>query len=225
MQARQANSPTADQALSQLCEAYWRPLYAFFRRQVHHAEDAQDLTQGLFVSLLQRDFVHNVDADRGRLRAFLIAAARHFLSNEQARQRTVKRGGGIRHLSIDWTAAEDRFQSIDRGLSADTIFDREWAVALLDRVLQQLQQDYAGRGKQRLFDLLSPALSEGEFNYESVCRELKVSNDAARVALHRLRRKYRELLRREIAETTEHDRDIDDELQELFRILLAARPA
>lgn len=210
--------------MNQLCGAYWRPLYAFFRRQVRDVDRAQDLTQEFFLSLLQRDFVNNVDEQSGRLRAFLIAAARHFLSNQRVRQRAVKRGGQVQHLSIDWQAAEQRFQAKDPQLSPERLFDREWAVAVLDRVLLQLQQDYAGKGKQRLFEVLSASLGtqSDAVNYESVARQLEISRDAARVAMHRIRRKYREVLRREIAETMLDSDHVDDELNQLLQILTAS---
>lgn len=220
--ARDADEPAARDALSCLCKAYWYPLYAYIRRAGHSADAAQDLTQEFFTRLLERDFLAAVDRSRGRFRSFLLASCRHFLSNERDRERAQKRGGGRPVLSFQATDAETRYsrEPVD-DMTPDRLFERRWALTLLDRVLDRLCAEFHARGKTDQFEYLRRYLV-GDSDapaYAEVARHLDSTPGAVKVLVHRLRQRYRELLREEIAPTVDTPDQVDEELRQLFRAL------
>ena len=216
-----ADTAQARQALDDLCRIYWPPLYAFVRRRGHSVADAQDSTQEFFARLLERRDLVRVDPAKGRFRSYLLASMTHFLANEWDRARAQKRGGGAAHLSIDAGQAEAWYlREVADVLTPERVFERRWALSLLNDVLAGLQREYAAAGKDALFRELKGALS-GEVpiaNYAAVGARLGLSEGAVKVAAHRLRVRYRERLRTEVARTVEQPEEIDEEL----RFLLAA---
>jgi RNA polymerase sigma-70 factor (ECF subfamily) len=220
--ARQRATPEADAALAALCRAYWYPLYAYIRRQVQTAEQAEDLTQEFFARLLEKDYLGSVDRTRGRFRAFLLACCKHFLANERDRAGARKRGGGCSILSLDFpsAAARYRLEPADT-LTAEKLFDRRWALTLLDRTLDQLGQEYAGAGKGELFEGLKATLvgGVGKLSHAEVAQSLGMTEPAVKKAAQRLRERYRAVLRELIAETVDGPGEIDDEIQTLFAVL------
>jgi len=192
------------------------------RRQTKDMHEAQDLTQGFFTSLLSRDAFAELHPDRGRFRSFLLAAAKHFVCNEWDKQAAVIRGGKVVLHSLDYEFGERQLsQELSREQSAEMIFERRWAVAMLDRVLNRLRDEYKLTDRMPLFECLSPFLSgdqDGE-GYPSVCETLQLSPEAARVAAHRMRKRYRQILREEIAHTTATPQDVDGEIRHLFAAL------
>ena len=213
------SSPDREEALAALCEAYWHPLYVFARRQGHNSTDAQDLTQAFFTRLLERNDFAGLRPERGRFRAFLLASMRHFLANEWDRSKAKKRGGGIRHFSIDFARGENRYLAEPADTrTPESTFDREWALALLELVHQKLCERYAHKGQANLFEKLKDLLTgspTGE-SYETIAKDLEMTEGAVRVAVHRLRRRFGELLRAEIAQTVADEDEIDDEIRFLF---------
>ncbi len=215
--AGQKSDTQARQALEELCRTYWYPLYAYVRRQGHSKEDAEDLTQAFFARFLEKNYLAGLDRERGKFRAFLLASLKHFLANEWDRSHRQKRGGGAPLLSLDWQQADDRYR-IDPAdhLSPDKLYDRAWAVTLLERVICQLRDESAD---QRQFEALKTFLTvaTNTVPYRQIATELRVSEAAARTAVHRLRRRYRELLHHEIAHTLANPTLIAEELRALFR--------
>jgi len=222
LSARDKNSTESQHALEKLCRNYWYPLYAFVRRQGHGPHDAEDLTQEFFARLLEKDFLKLVAREKGRFRTFLLAALKHFLANEWDRARAQKRGGGQIHLPLDTADAETRYQvESAHELPADKIYEQRWALTLLEQVLQRLRKEYATSGKENLFEQLKSTLS-GERNslpYAEIAARLKTSEGAVKVSVHRLRQRYRELLRDEIAQTVSTPEEVEDELRNLFAAL------
>jgi RNA polymerase sigma-70 factor (ECF subfamily) len=220
--ARASDAVEAREALARLCEAYWYPLYAYIRRAGYCADMAQDLTQEFFARLLERDFLAAVDQDRGRFRSFLLAACRHFLANERDRERAQKRGGGRPVLSFHSRDAETRYsrEPVD-DLTPDRLFERRWALTLLDRVLGRLREEYCARGKGEQFDWLRTYLvgDRNALAYAEVARKLGTTPGAIKVLVHRLRQRYRELLHEEIAPTVETPEQVDEEIRQLFTAL------
>jgi RNA polymerase sigma-70 factor (ECF subfamily) len=217
-----ADSTRARDALEKLCRNYWPPIYAFVRRQGHNPHDAQDLTQEFFARLLERNSLANVDQAKGRFRSFLLASLKHFLANEWDKANAKKRGGGRPPISIDAAAAESScvFEPADL-LTADKIFERRWALALLDQVLRRLREEYARDGREKQFEQLKLTLTEASRSvpYAEIAVRLGTSEGAVKVAVHRLRQRYRELLRAEIADTVADPREIEDEIRNLFAAL------
>jgi RNA polymerase sigma-70 factor (ECF subfamily) len=212
-------TPEGDQALAVLCERYWYPVYAHIRRQERNAEAAADLTQEFFARLLEKHFLQDVRRERGRFRSFLFAAVRHFLSNERDRARTQKRGGGVPTLPIDVETAEGRYrrEPVD-DVTPEKLFDRQWAVALLEHVLDQLREEMEVAGKGTQFARLKPLITgePDDEGYRGVGLELGIGEGAARVATHRLRRRYRDLLRGAIADLVDAAGEIETELRHLI---------
>jgi RNA polymerase sigma factor (sigma-70 family) len=215
-------STDASEALEHLCRTYWYPLYAYVRRKGHAPADAQDLTQDFFARFLGREYLKLVDRNRGRFRTFLLSSLNHFLVNEWRKTRTVKRGGTHQIVSLDERTAEGRYlaEPIDE-LSPDRIYEKRWAVALLEAVMMRLRDDYACTGKQPLFDTLKfhvwgDAKME---SYNALSGQLGMSEGAVRVAVHRLRERFRDLLRDEVGRTVESPAEIDEELRELVATL------
>lgn len=216
--AMQDGTPQGDAALADLCQAYWYPVYAFIRRHERDSETTADLTQAFFAQLLEKRVLRDVRRERGRFRSFLFAAVRHFLSNERDRARTLKRGGGIRIVPIDVDAAEGRYRREPADdVTPERLFDRQWAIALLERVLGQLREEMDAAGKGAQFAHLRPLLGgEPDEGYRAVAEALGASDGATRVAVHRLRRRYRDLLRGAIAELVESPEEIEEELRHLM---------
>jgi RNA polymerase sigma-70 factor (ECF subfamily) len=219
--ARDQDSPHSAEALEELCRAYWYPLYAYVRRQGHSPHDAQDLTQEFFARLLHKDYLHAVAREKGRFRSFLLVALRRFLLNEWDRSRTQKRGGGQALVSLDTSTAERRYQTEPSPeLPPDRIYERRWALTLLARSIARLKGEFARLGKAHEYEQLKGFLTaeRGEINYASIARELRLSEGAARVAAHRLRKRFRELFREEIAHTVSAE-ELDDEIRHLMAVL------
>jgi RNA polymerase sigma factor (sigma-70 family) len=227
LQVKDKPSPDAQEALADLCRAYWYPLYALIRRRSRDGHQAQDLTQEFFARLLEKDFLCGVDPARGRFRAFLLAAVKHFLANEWDKENAAKRGGGRRilsldGLSLDWNSGESRFLTEpSHELTPERLFERQWAIALLDRVLGRLRDEYVDAEKLAQFEVLQPFLSldRQTANYTDAATRLDSTESAVRVAAHRLRKRYRSLLRDEIANTVATAAEVDDELRYLFSVL------
>jgi RNA polymerase sigma-70 factor (ECF subfamily) len=217
--AGQSRSRESQDALATLCGLYWYPLYAYARRRLDNVDDAQELTQAFFVQLLEKDYLQEADPRRGRFRSFLLAAFSHFLSNELGKLRAQKRGGGRQLITLDFQAGERQYhlEPADHA-TPETIFERRWALTLLEQTLACLREEFASAGKQSLFESLKETLTgEGPSRpYVQVARELGISETAVKVAVHRLRRRYQELIRAEIAQTVARPQDVDDELRDLF---------
>ena len=210
------------QALARLCQVYWYPLYAFVRRHGHGPHDAQDLTQEFFVRLLEKDYLGDVDRSKGKFRSFLLAALKHFLSKERARAKTLKRGGGRTLLPLDTLSAEDRYRrEPEDNATAEKLFERRWALTLLDRVLTRLSEEYETTGKRAMFEQLQGCLTGDSdlLPYAELAARLGTTEGAVKVAVHRLRRRYRGVLREEIAQTVADPAEIDDEIHQLFSAL------
>jgi DNA-directed RNA polymerase specialized sigma24 family protein len=218
-----AANPTPDSraSLANICKAYWPPVYAFVRRTGYDPDQAQDLTQAFFATMLEKNYLGEANRERGRFRTFLLAAVKHFLANEWDKEHALKRGGGQTAVAIDPLEAEEWFApEVVEERTPETLFARGWALSLLARVMEKLRVEYSGLGKADYFDKLSPLL-DGDppaKAYDALALELAASPGALRVAVHRMRRRYRDLLRAELAETVSTPAEIDEEI----RFLLAA---
>jgi RNA polymerase sigma factor (sigma-70 family) len=208
----------ADAALADLCRLYWYPLYAYVRRRGHDAAEAEDLTQGFFARLLEKNGLASVTPDRGRFRSFLLTACQNFLANEHERANALKRGGG-RVVSLD--DADTRYRrEPDHGETPERLFERRWALELLDQALRRLRDEYQKKGKAQLFDALKGTLAGGgSAPYAELAATLGLTEGAVKATVHRLRGRYAELLREEIGETVAAPAEIDDEVRALFRAL------
>jgi RNA polymerase sigma-70 factor (ECF subfamily) len=218
------HGPAAREALADLCRGYWYPLYAFLRRRGHPSADAQDLTQGFFARLLEKDALRRAEPGRGRFRSFLLASLKNFVANEHDRNEALKRGGGreVLSLSFDFAAAENRYRldpADEHTPEAD--FDRRWALALLERVRSELRREWTAAGKAAVFDRLERHLTgeRADVSYREQAESLGMTEGAVKTAVHRLRRRFREVLRAEIAETVATEDEIDDEVRALFDAL------
>jgi RNA polymerase sigma-70 factor (ECF subfamily) len=220
--AKGPSSPPVQEALAILCATYWYPLYAYIRHQGFSVEQTEDLTQGFFANLLEQHSLQVVDRAKGKFRAFLLTACKHYLANERRRAKAQKRGGGRTFLSLDFEDAEARYRQepVDK-LTPEKLFERRWVLALLDQVLGQLRQEFVDKGKGKLFDRLRVFLlgQEGVVPHGRVAEELDMTPGAVKVAVHRLRRRFRELVRAEIARTVDSAEAVDDEIRELFAAL------
>ena len=220
--ASNQRSADAQQALTELCETYWYPLYAYVRRRVESVHEAQDLTQAFFCHLLEKETIAKARPDRGRFRAFLLTALKNFLANEWDKARAEKRGGGRTKLSLDFDSAESRFQLEPfHELTPEKLFQRQWVFTLLNRVLDSLQTELAQAGKQDHFKQLKGALT-GEAtadDYARAAEMLGITPAAAKQAAYRMRKRYREMFRREVARTTAREEEISDEMPRLLRTL------
>jgi RNA polymerase sigma-70 factor (ECF subfamily) len=209
-------------ALEKLCQTYWYPLYAYVRRRGHSPEDAQDLTQEFFAQLLERQSLAHANPNRGRFRSFLLTAMNHFLTDEWKKARAKKRGGGCPNLSLDWAAAEERFdlEPADNA-TPDRIFEKQWALTLLGEVLSRLEREYQGQEKTDLFAALKQSLmgTRESQPYAELAVRLDMNESAVKVAVHRLRKRYRELIRDEIAGTLDGIQNVEAEMQHLFSVL------
>jgi RNA polymerase sigma-70 factor (ECF subfamily) len=215
-------APSARQALADLCQSYWFPLYAYIRRRGHDPDRAQELTQDLFVRLLEKDVLAAADPARGRFRAFLRAVCADFLANRRDWEGARKRGGDRVFIPINVAEAEGRYAAEPgHEWTAERIFDRSWALTLLGRVLDLLRREYEQAGQAAAFAALSPVLTEGAgaVPYATLAARLGTTEGAVRVAVHRLRRRYGALLRTEIATTVGSPTEVDDEIRDLFSAL------
>ncbi len=213
--------PGAREALEKLCRTYWYPLYAYVRRCGHDAPDAQDLTQEFFARFLESKALRDVSREKGRFRAFLLAAMNHFLANEWKRGQTLKRGGAVSIISLDETTAEERYRlEPATDLTPEKIYQQRWALTLLDQVLVRLREEHVAAGTGELFERLRVFLSDakGAMSYAEAAAKTGLSEAAARQTVHRLRRRYRELLRAEIAHTVSSPQEIDEEIRHLFAV-------
>jgi RNA polymerase sigma-70 factor (ECF subfamily) len=218
-------SPETERALADLCQRYWFPLYVYVRRRIGNVEEARDLTQEFFARLLERKIIARADPQRGRFRSFLLTSLQHFLANEWQKQRTQKRGGAQRRLPLDFDSKDSQV-SVEpaHDWTAERLFERQWALTLLDGVLADLRQEYEAAGRTRWFEQLKPFLAGDTKTapYADAAAALQVSEGAVRVAAHRLRKRYRELLRREVAQTVADDADVEDEIRALFAAVTPA---
>jgi RNA polymerase sigma-70 factor (ECF subfamily) len=219
--AAAGRGPSAESrdALAALCQTYWYPLYAYARRHLPSAHDAQDQTQAFFAELLEKDYLQAADPRRGKFRSFLLTAFKHFLSRQRERDGARKRGGGHSLVSLDFHDGERRYglEPADPA-TPETIYERRWALAILEQSLNRLRQEMADAGKEKQFECLKATL-EGEGpqeSYAQIAGQVGMSEQAVKVAVHRLRRRYQELLRAEIAQTVASAEEVEDELRDLF---------
>jgi RNA polymerase sigma-70 factor (ECF subfamily) len=221
LEARKSDSPGAEAALERLCRTYWYPLYVFVRRKGHSPEDAQDLTQEFFARFLERKYFALAEQGRGKFRTFLLRSLEHFLINEWAKTQAAKRGGPNRTISWDETAAEERYakESVD-GEAPDAVYEKRWALSLLEQVMEQLRAEFAGP-RRELFDALKMSLwgEPAEDSYQAIGAKLGMAPGAVKVAAHRMRQRYRDLLRAEVALTVSTPAEVDEELRHLAAIL------
>jgi RNA polymerase sigma-70 factor (ECF subfamily) len=220
--AGEAASPQAAVALEELCRAYWYPLYAYVRRKGYDVADAQDLTQEFFARLLQKHFLGSVDRRKGKFRSFLLAALEHFLAKEWTRAHRLKRGGGQTLIAWEGCDPEERYQlEPSEGRTAERIYERRWALTVLEQAMSALEREYAAAGKQKVFEHLRPFLSaeEADVSYPNLAAGLDMREGAVRVAVHRLRQRYGESVRHEIAKIVQRPEDIEEELRHLFDAL------
>jgi len=220
--AEDSASAESSAALERLCRAYWYPLYAFVRRKGHAPEDAKDLTQAFFERFIEKRFLKGVAAERGRFRTYLLTALTHFLANEWDRVKAAKRGGGLRLVSLDSPTLEDRYLAdIANEESAEHHFDRLWAEAVMDRALVLLEEEHLAAGKAAQFEALAGFLSclPGEGEYAVVGERLGLNSHAVAVAVARLRERYRDLIRAEIADTVDSPAAVDTELHYLIELV------
>lgn len=216
------SSPEAKTALATLCETYWFPLYAFVRRQGYDAQDAQDLTQGFFTRLLEKKDLRDVQRERGKFRSFLLASMKHFLMNEWDRTQAQKRGGGQRMLSVDFDEAESRLRlEPSHEQTPEVIFEKQWALTLLDRVWAVLREEFVRAHKAEQFDRLHVYLTgeKSAVTYAEVAEELRISEAAVKMAVSRLRRRFHDRLRKEIVQTVATEDEVDDEIRALIDAL------
>lgn len=216
------DGPRAQEALAKLCQTYWYPLYAYVRRRGYSAPDAQDLTQEFFTKLLERRSLARATPELGKFRSYLLTAMKYFLASEWKHSRAQKRGGGSPLLSLDWAAAEQRFDlEPATHASPDKLFEHQWAVAILAGALKRLEQQYQSAGKAHLFNDLKHSLSGTRESqpYAELALRMRLSEGALKVIVHRMRRHYRGLIRDEIANTVNDPREVDAEMRHLFNVL------
>jgi RNA polymerase sigma-70 factor (ECF subfamily) len=213
--------PASDEALAALCRSYWYPLYAYARRRLAHLQEAQDLTQDFFARLFEKNILASAQPERGHFRSFLLAAFKNFLTNEGEKARAQKRGGGQAPLSLDFQAGDSRYAlEPAHEWTPERLFERQWALTLLEQVLAKLRAEFAKAGKEKHFEHLKAHLTgEAAASYADAAGELNMSEGAVKVAVHRLRGRYRELLRGEVAQTVANPEDVDDEIRRLFEAL------
>jgi RNA polymerase sigma-70 factor (ECF subfamily) len=222
--ARDGSSPQARQALAELCEIYWYPLYAFIRRSGHGMEEARDLTQEFFARLLEKDYLAGVDREKGKFRSYLLAACKHFLANERDKVLALKRGGGCSIHSFDSHDAEKRFgKEPSHQSTPERLYERRWALMLLQNALDQLRAEFHQAGKDNVFERLKGLLTgeKREERYADAATAIGISESSVKVSVHRLRRRYGEILREQISRTLRNPGEIDGEIRDLFSALRA----
>jgi len=220
----QGESPAAQEALEKLCRTYWRPIFAFLRRQGIPPEEAEDITQGFFAELLERRSLSAVRKEKGRLRSFLLGGLKYFLANEERRAMAVKRGKGQRPIPLEELRAGERIETEPADpMTPDQIYERRWALTVLERVLSRLKHEYLAADNAALFDSLKQLLPDepGSPSQAEIAARLGMSENAVRQAFYRFRQRYQSLLREEIAYTVATPGDIEDELRHLIAVLEA----
>jgi RNA polymerase sigma-70 factor (ECF subfamily) len=223
LNARDRDAPAAREALERLCRSYWYPLYAYIRRRGHSEEDARDLVQGFFARLISTEALSSIEPSKGRFRSFLIASCNHFLANEWDRANRLKRGGGAEILSFDTAEGESRYslEPVDE-LTAEKLYERRWALTLIESTLRTLENESLSAGRAEAFAVLRSFLSfDEEISYADAAARLQMTEGAVRVAVHRLRQRYRELLRLKVAETLSAPHEVDAELAHLLTVVSA----
>ena len=218
---QERSSPESAAALEVICRAYWYPLYAYVRRSGQAAHDAQDLTQEFFCRLLEKRWLDSANPDKGKLRTFLIVALKNFMSKEWRKASAQKRGGAQAHAPFDTTFAESRFAADTAALAPDETFDQQWALTLLELTVTRLKAEFTNAGKPGDFEVLKSCLmaGRGTIDYATVGRQLGVNEGAARVAVHRLRKRFREIYREEISQTLAEGVDLETEVRHLAAAL------
>lgn len=223
MAARDPDSPGSMEALETLCRTYWYPVYGCIRRLGHNAHDSQDLTQAFFAKLLEKEYLRAVDPEKGRFRTFLSVALKRFLANEWDRARCLKRGGQNKLVTFDTQEAERRYQAEPSAdlLPADRAYERRWAMTLLHQAMDHLRAEYSVAGKQSEYDRLKDHLTadRGAIPYAELAGALQLSEGAVRVAVHRLRKRFRDLFRAAVAETVSCPAEAEDELRHVVEVL------
>jgi RNA polymerase sigma factor (sigma-70 family) len=220
----QGESPAAHEALEKLCRTYWRPIFAFLRRQGVRPEEAEDITQGFFAQLLERRKFSAVRKEKGRLRSFLLGALKYFLADEQRRAMAIKRGSGLRPIPLEELRADGRIEMEPADpVTAEMIYERRWALTVLEQVLNRLKNEYREAGNAALFDSLKELLPDepGSPSQAEIAAQLGMTENALRQAFYRFRQRYQSLLREEIANTVATPGDIEDELRHLIAVLEA----
>jgi len=220
--ARERSSPESAAALETICRAYWYPLYTYVRRSGQSPHDAQDLTQDFFSRLLEKNWLDSADREKGRLRTFLVIALKKFMSNEWRRASAQRRGGGQASVPFDTALAETRYAADGLAvLASDEAYDRQWALTLLDLTVNRLRAEFTAAGKPQDFEALKNCLMDarGAIDYAAMAQRLGVNEGAARVAVHRLRKRFREIYREEISQTLADDADLEAELRYLAAAL------
>ena len=220
----QGESPAAHEALEKLCRTYWRPIYAFLRRQGFRREEAEDITQGFFAQLLGRRSLSAVRKEKGRLRSYLLGALKYFLADEQRRAMAIKRGKGQRLIPLEDLRADERIEMEPANpVTAEMIYERRWALTVLEHVLSRLKDEYCAAGNAALFDSLKQLLPDepGAPSQAETAAQLGMTENALRQAFYRFRQRYQSLLREEIAHTVATPGDIEDELRHLIAVLEA----
>lgn len=212
----------AEASLALLCQRYWYPIYAYLRRRTATVDEAQDATQEFFTWLLEKNTLAAASPERGRFRGFLLTAAKNFLANQRDRANAQKRGGRLRHWQLDLAVGESRLsiEPVD-DMTPERLFERQWALTLLDVVMRRLEEEYRSSGRGEQLERLKGALAgqQDRLPYAAIAGDLRISEEAARQAASRLRKRYRELLRAEVAQTLAEPNDVDDEIRNLFEVL------
>src|ERR1035438_8975805 len=222
LNARDPSSPLATEALEKLCRTYWYPLYVYVRRQGEDDETAKDLTQGFFARLLEKNYLAQVQREKGKFRSFLLASLKHFLADQRDKARAQKRGGGQPIISLDDTTCEDRYRLEPvEVMDAEKLYERRWALTLLEHARVRVREEYLKAGKAKLYDRLN-ALESREQNassYAKLAAELGLTEIAVKSAVFRMRQRYRELVREEVANTVESPAEVDAEITYLIRVV------
>ena len=222
LNAQDTSSPLAAAALEKLCRAYWYPLYVYVRRQGEDEESAKDLTQGFFVRLLEKRYLAQVQREKGKFRSFLLASLKHFLSDERDKAHAQKRGGGQTFVSLDDSTSEERYRLEPvETMDAEKLFERRWALTLLEQARTRLKEEYLEGGKSSLYDRLK-VFEGGDKNgppYTQVAAELGLTESGVKSAVFRLRQRYRELVREEVANTVESPEEVDGEIRYLISVI------
>ncbi len=222
MAAQGRSSRDEFESLEALCRQYWPPLYAYVRHRGHSAHDAQDLTQAFFARLLEKEWLTAADQERGRFRTFLLVALKHFLSNEWDRAQAQKRGGGMQVISLDSEEAEGLYAGRDLAtLPAESLFERRWALTMLETVMRRLRAEHEAMGRLTEYELLKPSLTaeRGEIPYDEWAQALNMEPASVRSSVHRLRKRFREIFREEIASTVANPAEVEDEMRAVIAAL------
>lgn len=219
--AKENDDSAAGEALAELCQTYWKPLYAFLRRSGQLQHDAQDLTQAFFTKLIDKQYLDSVTQAKGRFRSFLLVALKHFVANQRDHERAAKRGGKFRQLPFDYADAESWLAANKTSRSPDQDFEYNWAITVLDHAIARVRDRYHAAGKSSEFELLKPFLvaHDAQPSYQELGEELGISESSARSAAHRIRKRYRQAIREQVAMTVDQQQDIDDEMNALLEIL------